>query len=519
MKVGIIAVYVDYNRRGEHHRGLLQPQIGPLIAALLPAGADVEIVNDTWDEPNWNAEYDLLFISALHSDFDRARQISHYWRRRGAQTVFGGTLASTYPDMCRPFFDAIVIGDAEGVVPRIYDDACRGRLDPVYVSTPYDAAHVPVPRFDLICERQVLPLSFEVTRGCPFSCEFCGLTAVGTRYHVRPVELVVRDILEGQRMLRGRVAAWKRVVVAFVDNNLGGNLRYLDRLCTAIGPLRLRWGAALTFNCIADPDVVRMIAAAGCRFLFVGLESFNPAALADMRKHQNVVAHMQRALECCRRHGILVLSGLLLSPEVDDVDYIRSIPRHLAASGLHVPTFIAFESPIPGTPKFHRLSSSNESPFLPGALLRDFNGYTLVQRPRFATPHVFVEEYKRVLAAAYAPRARVRKLLDDLPLLMTGRRWDTALTDIAQMCVVGAPSHVGRTYLAGSEPPPPEASSVPLTDADFDSREERDAVMEPWRVTDDRGDVLPAWRASATVFDRAGRVSPVLRQLVATAGS
>ena len=86
MKVGIVAVYVDYNRRGEHHRGLLQPQIGPLIAALLPPDADVEIISDTWDEPNWDRQYDLLFISALHSDFDRARQISHYWRRRGAQT-------------------------------------------------------------------------------------------------------------------------------------------------------------------------------------------------------------------------------------------------------------------------------------------------------------------------------------------------------------------------------------------------------------------------------------------------
>jgi hypothetical protein len=304
-----------------------------------------------------------------------------------------------------------------------------------------------------------------------------------------------------------------------VDNNLGGNLRYLDKLCTALAPMRLRWGAALTFNCIADPDVVRTIAAAGCRFVFVGLESFNPAALADMRKHQNVIGEMRRALECCRRHGILVLSGLLLSPEVDDVKYIRSIPDHLAASGLHVPTFIAFESPIPGTPKFHRLVASDEAPFLPSALLRDFNGYTLVQRPRFTTPDVFVDEYKNVLAAAYAPRARFRKLVDDVPLLMTERRWDTALVDVAQMCVVGAPSHVGRTYLAGSEPPPPEARSVPLTEADFNSKEQRDAVMEPWRVTDDRGHVLPAWRASAAIYDRTGRISPALRQLVAAAGS
>lgn len=168
MKVGIIAVYVDYNRRGEHHRGLLQPQIGPLIAALLPADADVHVLNDTWDDPDWRRDYDLLFISCLHSDFDRARQIGHYWRRRGARTVFGGTFASTYPRLCQPFFDAVVVGDAEGVVATIYADACRGALEPVYVAPAYDPARMPTSRFDLICDRQVLPLSFEVTRGCPF---------------------------------------------------------------------------------------------------------------------------------------------------------------------------------------------------------------------------------------------------------------------------------------------------------------------------------------------------------------
>ena len=109
MRVGIISVFVYFHRRGAHHRGVLQPQIGPLIAALLPPDADVEIVNDAWDEPDWTKDYDLLFIGCLHSDFDRARQISHYWRRRGAKTVFGGIMASTYADLCQPYFDSVVV--------------------------------------------------------------------------------------------------------------------------------------------------------------------------------------------------------------------------------------------------------------------------------------------------------------------------------------------------------------------------------------------------------------------------
>src|SRR5213083_350577 len=146
MRVGIISVYSDYHRLGRHHRGMIQPQIGALIAALLPPDACCEIINDTWTDPDWTREYDLLFLSSLHSDFDRARQISHYWRRRGAKTVYGGFMASTYPHICEPFFDAVVIGDAEGCIREIIGDFQRGELRRRYLSAPYDPLAVPVPR-------------------------------------------------------------------------------------------------------------------------------------------------------------------------------------------------------------------------------------------------------------------------------------------------------------------------------------------------------------------------------------
>jgi len=55
-----------------------------------------------------------------------------------------------------------------------------------------------------------------------------------------------------------------------------------------------------------------------------------------------------------------------------------------------------------------------------------------------------------------------------------------------------------RTYVAGTDLAPPE--SVPLTAADFESESERRAILEPWRVTDERGALLPEWRSSQLVF-------------------
>src|SRR2546421_318564 len=110
-------------------------------------------------------------------------------RRKGRK--YGGFMASTYAHLCQPFFDSVVVGDAEGIIPQLFDDFCHGALKPLYVSAPYDPARVPVPRFDLLAGKNFVPLTLELTRGCPFSCEFCALTGMGTRHHVRPVELVV----------------------------------------------------------------------------------------------------------------------------------------------------------------------------------------------------------------------------------------------------------------------------------------------------------------------------------------
>jgi hypothetical protein len=501
MRVGIVSVFVDYHRRGRKNLFSLQPQIGPLLAGLLPPGPEVEIVNETAQDLDWQRDYDLLFVSALHSDMDRARQISHYWRRRGAKTVIGGSFASTYPELCEPWFDAVVVGDPESTVPRLYADFCAGALRRRYVSTPYSPEQVVTPRFDLFRGAPHHALCFEATRGCPFTCEFCVLTGLGTRYHTRPVAAVVRDIRAGQRMLADRMPAWQRRLVGFSDNNIGGNLAYLRELCDALAPLRLHWYGAATFNVIANPDLVRMMARAGCRGLYVGLESFNPAALADMRKHQNVIHKMRAALECCRRNGIVIVSGLMVSPILDSPEDIRRIPEQLERCGLHVPTFLAFESPIPGTPHFHRLAAERDPPaFMPGVLLRDLAGYTLAVRPRKGSPEAFVAAYREVAREVFSWRRRLAKMARDVPAYLARGHWVPALIDVGDLATTQASAYEapGRTFIAGTDTPPPE--SVPFADADFDSAAQRRAVLEPWRVTDETGALLPQWRGERSVY-------------------
>ena len=73
-----------------------------------------------------------------------------------------------------------------------------------------------------------------------------------------------------------------------------------------------------------------------------------------MNKSHNVIGDVRKVVADCRKLGILIDAGLLLNPVIDMPEYIRRIPDLLAESGLYVPTFVAFESSIPGTPNFRR---------------------------------------------------------------------------------------------------------------------------------------------------------------------
>jgi hypothetical protein len=271
--VGIISVFVDYHRRGRKNPHSLQPQIGPLLAGLLPRDIEIEIINETSQDLDWKRDYDLLFISSMHSDMDRARQISHYWRCRGAKTVIGGSFAGSFPELCEPWFDAVVVGDPEGSVPQVYADFCAHSLRKRYVSPPYVPELVATPRFDLFAGKRHHALCFEATRGCPFSCDFCVLTGQGTRHQTRPIAAVLRDIVAGQETLAATMPVHKRRIVGFCDNNIGGNLPICARQRSpAADEDSVVWRA--TLNVIANRLVRTMAQPMPCAVR--GLESFNP---------------------------------------------------------------------------------------------------------------------------------------------------------------------------------------------------------------------------------------------------
>ena len=236
-----------------------------------------------WDEnllqgpPPWEPFPQVVGITVHLTFAERAYELAHWYRERGAKVVLGGLHVLSCPDEAAPHADALAIGEGVQVWPEILRDVEAGTLKAVYRGSyrrPY--RDDPPPRRDLLPRRSFLTTtSLIATRGCHNRCGFCYLATDGLAmpYQVRDVEQVVDELrADGQPY------------AVFIDNNLGSRPEYLRRLCRALRPLEKIWSAAVTIDVTDDPSLVREMALAGCTGVFVGFESLADENLADARK-------------------------------------------------------------------------------------------------------------------------------------------------------------------------------------------------------------------------------------------
>src|SRR5262245_13970182 len=156
MRVHLITAESPESRRLRRGRLIQFPQLTmPLIAALTPAEHTVLHTDEIVEPVRFDLPVDLVGITAPTPSALHAYGLAREFRRRGVAVVIGGPHATALPEEAVQHADAVVVGEAEDTWPRVLDDARRGKLESVYVSTrkaPLTA--MPAPRWDLIKGRR-----------------------------------------------------------------------------------------------------------------------------------------------------------------------------------------------------------------------------------------------------------------------------------------------------------------------------------------------------------------------------
>src|SRR5207248_10460163 len=80
-----------------------------------------------------------------------------------------------------------------------------------------------------------------------------------------------------------------------------------------------RWICQCTLNVALDPGMLKLMRAAGCRMVNMGLESLTPGDLKDHEnKKQNSVVDYTEAIRRIHEAGILVSGGFIFGFDHDD---------------------------------------------------------------------------------------------------------------------------------------------------------------------------------------------------------
>lgn len=162
MKLELI-VPATHKNRGKQKKALIPPLGLAMVAALTPPDIEVSLTDENVTAIDFQKQIDLVGITALTVTAQRAYQIADTFRAKGVQVVLGGIHPSVLPEEARQHADAIVIGEAEGVWPKVIEDFKANKLQGVYQE--HERSNLgwlaysptrPVRRWGVLCQEHAL---------------------------------------------------------------------------------------------------------------------------------------------------------------------------------------------------------------------------------------------------------------------------------------------------------------------------------------------------------------------------
>jgi radical SAM superfamily enzyme YgiQ (UPF0313 family) len=282
----------------------------PTLAALTPPGYDVRILDEEMEDLPADLAPDLVGITSTLVTQKRALELADLFRARGSKVVLGGACSSFDHDTVLLHADAVVMGEAESVWEPLLADFAAGELKPRYrETTPFEFKRMPIPRWDLVDTRKLMAVGVQVSRGCPFGCEFCVVQKVfGRNHRYRDMDNVIDEL-----------KALPQRQVFFVDDNLTANKVYMREFLPRIAPLGLSWTCEVGLDVARDESFLEAMAHAGCSTMLIGFESVNPASLEETGKQQNRIDRYEEAIKRIHGVGIHVLGSFIAGFDQDDV--------------------------------------------------------------------------------------------------------------------------------------------------------------------------------------------------------
>jgi len=344
----------------------------PILAGLSPTDVKISFTDDLLTPIDLGKdlkEVDLVGITVLSKTALRAYDIADAYRKNGIPVVLGGIHPTALPEEAKDHADSVVLGEAEEIWPHLIEDARMGNLKPFYRQEGYtELSKMPMPRRDILPKRGYLPVDVvQVSRGCPFRCEFCSVQKFfGETHRLRPISAVVDEV----RRLPHR---W----MMFNDDNIIGNPSYSRELFKALIPLKKKWFGQASLTGLKKVENVELLAKSGCAGLLIGFESLSKPNLIRSQKYQNDPTEYREIIHSLHRFGIAICGSFIFGFDEDDPSVFEETVSFAIQTKLFSVIFMIL-TPYPGTAFYHRVKKE-------GRLVQD--QWWLLEKPEDSAPY------------------------------------------------------------------------------------------------------------------------------------
>ena len=388
------------------------PPLGLLtVAALLPPAwekrlVDLNVRDLTGQDLAWA---DMALVSAMTAQRRSTHQVIARCKAMGLKVVAGGPLFTSEYDQFE-LVDHFVLNEAELTLPpflRDLEQSCAGR---VYSSDEFPDIHqTPAPLWQLVNLKRYVTMPIQYSRGCPFDCEFCNITALlGHQPRVKSADQILRE-LDGLYHL-----GW-RGTIFFVDDNLIGNKKQLKKdLLPALIEWRkdkvgLSFSTEASINLADDEELMQLMYEAGFDTVFIGVETPDEEGLAECNKKQNTRRDLIGDIKRIQRSGLQVQGGFILGFDSDTPSIFQRQIDFIQNSGIVTAMVGLLQAPI-GTRLYERLKKEGR---LRGRMSGDNVDGTTNIIPKM-NMDILYGGYQMVINTLYSPRvyyARVKTFL------------------------------------------------------------------------------------------------------------
>lgn len=178
-----------------------------------------------------------------------------------------------------------------------------------------------------------------VTRGCPWSCNYCQKDIWTRKWRCRSTENIRKEIEE----IKGKYKIkWFRIP----DDNLTANREWFLKFCQTLKEAQVKW-TMLSRSDTIDLEMIKKAKESGCQEVFFGFESGSQKVL-NLMGRKNTVEQNAKAVEMCKRAGIKSCAYMMFGFPGENQESVKKTMeflRKVRPEKARLSTFI----PIPGT--------------------------------------------------------------------------------------------------------------------------------------------------------------------------